>query len=84
MIEIESRIIDNHIEFSFRDNGMGINLQKYGDQLFGLYKKFHTGIEGKGMGLFMVKSVVEALGGRISARSGENEGIEFLIELEIR
>jgi signal transduction histidine kinase len=84
MIEIESRIIDNHIELSFRDNGMGINLQKYGDQLFGLYKKFHTGIEGKGMGLFMVKSVVEALGGRISARSGENEGIEFLIELEIR
>jgi len=83
MIEIKSNIVNKHIELSFRDNGMGINLQKYGDQLFGLYKTFHTGIEGKGMGLFMVKTVVEALGGRISARSEENEGIEFLIELEI-
>jgi len=83
-IEIESRIVGNHIELSFRDNGIGINLKKNGDQLFGLYKKFHAGIEGKGMGLFMVKTVVEALGGKISARGGENEGMEFLIELEIR
>ena len=83
IIEIKSRMVDNHIELTFKDNGMGINLKKNGDQVFGLYKRFHAGIEGKGMGLFMVKTQVETLGGKISIKSEENKGTEFLIELEI-
>ena len=61
---------------------MGIDLQKRGDQVFGLYKRFHTNIEGKGMGLFMVKTQVETLGGKISIQSEVNKGTEFKIEFE--
>ncbi|HYH05214.1 MAG TPA: ATP-binding protein, partial [Bacillota bacterium] len=68
---------------SFKDNGLGINLEKRGDQVFGLYKRFHHHIEGKGVGLYMVKKQVETLGGKITLTSKVNEGTEFLIEFGI-
>ena len=45
--------------------------------MFGLYKRFHTEVEGRGMGLFMVKTQVETLGGKISISSKVNVGTEF-------
>ena len=83
IIEIRSRLLDNKVELVFSDNGMGIDLNKNGDQIFGLYKRFHSNIEGKGMGLFMVKTQVETLGGKISVTSEENKGTQFKIEFEI-
>lgn len=83
IIKIKSSLVKNKIELIFTDNGMGIDLKKRGDQVFGLYKRFHTNIEGKGMGLFMVKAQVEALGGKISIKSTENKGTEFKIEFEL-
>jgi PAS domain S-box-containing protein len=81
IIEIKSRMVKNKIELFFTDNGKGIDIKKNGDKVFGLYKRFHTDIEGKGMGLFMVKTQVELLGGKISIKSLENEGAQFKIEL---
>jgi PAS domain S-box-containing protein len=83
VINIHSRLLKNKIELIFADNGMGIDLNKNGDQIFGLYKRFHSNIEGKGMGLFMVKTQVETLGGKISVKSEENKGTEFKIEFEL-
>jgi len=83
IIEIMSHLLKDKIELTFSDNGMGIDLDKKGGQVFGLYKRFHTHIEGKGIGLFMVKTQVEALGGKISVKSRENVGTEFKIEFEI-
>jgi len=83
VIEIKSRIVDNNIELIFTDNGMGIDLKKKGEQVFGLYKRFHPDIEGKGMGLFMVKTQVETLGGKISIRSNVDIGTEFTIQFAI-
>src|SRR5450432_3327172 len=82
IIEIKSRV-NNTLELIFTDNGMGIDLQKRGEQVFGLYKRFHANIEGKGMGLFMVKTQVESLGGKINIRSEVNKGTEFKIEFDI-
>ena len=48
--------------------------------MFGLYKRFHSEIEGKGLGLYMVKTQVETLGGTISVKSQVNIGTEFRIE----
>jgi len=83
VIEIKSSMAKNKIELLFTDNGMGIDLEKSGELVFGLYRRFHTNIEGKGMGLFMVKTQVEILGGKISIKSAENKGTEFKIEFEI-
>ncbi|BAU53602.1 sensor histidine kinase [Mucilaginibacter gotjawali] len=83
IIEVKSRLENNKLELLFSDNGMGINLKKNGDQVFGLYKRFHSTAEGKGLGLFMVKTQVVALGGKITVQSLENEGTEFKIEFQL-
>jgi PAS domain S-box-containing protein len=82
VIEIKSHSEKNKLQLVFSDNGTGIDLEKRGDQVFGLYKQFHANTEGKGMGLFMVKTQVETLGGKISVKSGINKGTEFKIEFE--
>lgn len=81
VIQIKSAKYDEKIRISFKDNGIGIDMKKYGDKIFGLYRRFHPGIEGKGIGLFMVKTQVEVLGGSISIKSEPNVGSEFVIEL---
>jgi len=81
-LHIESQKKDDNIILIFRDNGLGFDMAKKGDQVFGLYKRFHHHIEGKGMGLFMVKTQVELLGGNISVSSEVNKGSEFKIELK--
>ncbi len=81
VIKIKSSLIDKQIVLVFKDNGLGIDLKKNKDTVFGLYKRFHTHTEGKGMGLFMVKTQIETLGGKISIRSEPNRGTEFKIEL---
>ncbi|MEP7106959.1 MAG: ATP-binding protein [Ferruginibacter sp.] len=83
IIEIKSQLVKDKIILFFTDNGMGIDLQKKGEQVFGLYKRFHPNIAGKGMGLYMVKTQVETLGGKIGIRSGVNKGTEIKIEFEI-
>jgi signal transduction histidine kinase len=63
------------------DNGLGINLDKYEDKLFRLYNRFHSHVEGKGMGLYLVKTQVAALGGRIEVSSKVDHGMQFRIFL---
>jgi PAS domain S-box-containing protein len=79
---IRSEPAEDRTRISFIDNGMGIDLEAQGLNVFGLYKRFHPGhAEGKGMGLFMIKTQVEALGGKISVKSQVNHGTEFVVEL---
>ena len=61
------------------DNGMGIDLEKNGDKLFGMYKTFHGNADAKGLGLFITKNQIEAMGGSISVESVPNEGTCFSI-----
>ena len=83
-IEIESKLLRNSVELYFKDNGMGIDLYKKSNQVFGLYKRFHTDkAEGKGIGLYMVKTQVEAIGGRVSVASEVNKGTTFKIVLDM-
>ncbi len=80
LISITSQKIDNRIELRFKDNGKGIDLDKNAEDVFGLYKRFDTSVEGKGMGLFMVKTQVTALGGSINIESKLGEGTEFILQ----
>lgn len=81
-IRIRSFQKDGHISLVFEDNGLGMDLPAYGEKVFGLYRRFHPyQAEGKGMGLFMVKSQVENLGGKISVQSEVGKGTIFTIEL---
>jgi two-component system, sensor histidine kinase LadS len=66
---------------SVQDNGLGIDLRYAQNKLFGLYQRFHPMIEGKGMGLFLVKTEVEHLGGRVEVSSEVNVGTTFSVYL---
>ncbi|MFN3942466.1 MAG: PAS domain S-box protein [Flavobacterium sp.] len=74
IIEVKSHLVNNQILLTFSDNGLGIDLKGKGAQVFGLYKRFHHHIDGKGVGLYMVKTQVETLGGKISIDSEVNVG----------
>lgn len=64
---------------SISDNGIGIDLKRYGDNLFGMYKTFHNNPDAKGIGLFITKNQIDAMGGKIETHSTLNEGTTFII-----
>jgi PAS domain S-box-containing protein len=82
-IEISSRLKNDKIVLGFKDNGIGIDLKKNGDKIFGLYKRFNEEQDGRGVGLFMVKTQVEALNGKIHVESEENKGTVFTVEFSM-
>ena len=61
------------------DNGMGIDMAQFGDKLFGLHKTFHEHKDARGVGLFLIKTQIEALGGSIKAQSEVDKGTTFII-----
>jgi signal transduction histidine kinase len=65
----------------FEDNGIGIDMQRYGDDIFGMYKTFHANKDAKGIGLFITRNQVEALGGSIKIESTVDVGTKFTIKL---
>ena len=63
------------------DNGSGFDVKKAGADVFRLYKRFHSNQPGRGMGLYLVKTHVETMGGHIEVASTVNEGTQFIIYL---
>ena len=63
----------------FQDNGIGIDLERNRDKVFGLYQRFHNYPDSKGLGLYLVKSQVEAMGGTISIESEVDKGTTFTL-----
>ncbi len=82
-IELSSALNDGKIKLTFSDNGKGIDLNRNGANLFGLYQRFDSSVEGSGLGLFMIKSQIDELGGTISVKSQPGKGTSFVIELAI-
>lgn len=78
-IAISSKEINNKIILTFSDNGIGIDLKRNKDKVFGLYQRFHDYPDSKGLGLYLVKSQVESMGGKIEIESEVNEGTTFTL-----
>lgn len=78
-IVLTTEVIDDKLVLSITDNGMGINLEKYKEKLFGLYKTFHGNSDARGVGLFITKNQIEAMGGKIEVESKINVGTTFKI-----
>lgn len=71
-IKISSWQQDAFLYLSVQDNGRGFDSEKVLGEMFRLYKRFHAHIPSKGMGLYLVKTQAEALGGGVSVVSKEN------------
>lgn len=79
IIEINSYKEDNKTALLIKDNGIGINLEKHGADLFGMYKTFHNNHDAQGVGLFITKYQIETMGGQVKVESQENVGTTFTI-----
>ncbi len=78
-VSISTAKKNNRLELIFSDNGIGIDLPKFRSKLFSLYQRFHTHVEGKGLGLFLVKTQVESMGGTIDVKSEVGVGTTFIL-----
>ncbi len=74
---------DKQLIFTIQDNGLGIDLSKHKSALFGMYKTFHGNSDAKGVGLFLVRSQVEAMGGHIEVESEVGKGTMFKVYFRV-
>lgn len=81
-IDIQATIQQGYVVIQIKDNGLGIDLKKHKEKLFGMYKTFHNHKDARGIGLFITKNQVEAIGGKIEVESTVNIGTTFYIHLK--
>ncbi|HRH58616.1 MAG TPA: HAMP domain-containing sensor histidine kinase, partial [Chitinophagales bacterium] len=78
-VSIQSHESQGSIVITISDNGLGIDLTRHGGSVFKLFKRFHLNADGRGLGLYLVKEQVEALGGSIEIQSHPDKGTTFII-----
>jgi signal transduction histidine kinase len=82
IIHINAFEDNGNVVFEVKDNGMGIDLPEVRlNEIFNLYKRLHVHIPGKGLGLYLVKTQVEALNGKIEVRTIVGEGTIFKVTI---
>lgn len=82
-VVFQASITNNHLVFEIIDNGLGIDLEKHKSKLFQMNKIFHRNISTRGVGLFMTKNKIEAMGGTIDVESKEGIGTKFIIKMPV-
>lgn len=83
-IQVIGHSDEEHLYIEFRDNGLGIDLERFGDKIFGLFRTFHRNKDAHGVGLFLTRAQVEAMGGIITVKSQPGVGTVFLVRLPLR
>jgi PAS domain S-box-containing protein len=81
-LEITTQLVGKYILLIFKDNGIGIDLKRYQDKLFLPFKRFSNQAEGKGIGLSIIKTIIEKNGGRIEVESTPDSGTTFKVFLK--
>lgn len=74
--------MDGSIILSIQDNGLGIDLDKHGNDMFKIRKVFHHHPDAKGFGLYITKTQVETMGGKIWVESEPGIGSTFYVEFK--
>ena len=81
-VKIRTELQEDYLLLSFEDNGLGIDLKRHGEKVFGMYKTFHEHKESRGIGLFITKSQIEAIKGKVEVESEVDQGTTFKIYLK--
>jgi len=80
-IQIRTQRIDDYILLSVQDNGLGID-SSHMPKLFSMFKRFHDHVEGTGIGLYIIKRIIDNAGGKIEVKSVVNTGTTFNVYLK--
>jgi signal transduction histidine kinase len=83
VVKAKSWEVDDSAVIQITDNGLGFDAVLYKKQLFKLYKRFHTHVEGRGIGLYLVKAQLEILHGSIEVESAPDEGTSVTITIPL-
>ena len=81
-INITTRKSNGVHQLIFSDDGLGFDMDKVKNKIFGLYEKFHSHIDSNGIGLYLVYNHVTSLGGKITVESEINKGAKFIISFK--
>ncbi|QHJ09470.1 response regulator [Hymenobacter busanensis] len=82
-IQVRTYLAAEQPVLEVQDNGLGIDMERHGAELFQLFRRFHPHAgEGTGVGLFLVNRLVQAHGGRIEVESQEGQGTTFRVFLQ--
>ena len=84
IVELNCYSENDEVVLTVADNGMGIDLEKHGKDLFGMYKAFHGNEDANGIGLYTTKYQVETMGGHIEVESKEGQGSKFIIYFKMK
>lgn len=82
LVRIDAQCEGKHCVVRVSDNGLGIDLERHGSKVFGFQKTFHGNSDAQGIGLFITRNQVQAMGGKIEVESKPNEGTTFTIWLQ--
>jgi PAS domain S-box-containing protein len=80
-IEVKTTIQNQRVCLTVKDNGLGFDAKKYQEKVYGLFKRLHTHVDGAGVGMYIVKSIVDSHGGKIEVESEPNKGALFNVYL---
>lgn len=80
-IQLKTSRKQDNVCLLIKDNGLGFEASKYKDKIYKLFKRLHIHVEGMGVGMYIVKSIVDSHGGKIDVTSKPKEGTEFTIYL---
>jgi signal transduction histidine kinase len=83
-VTASSKRVNGKAVLQITDNGLGFNIRLHHEKLFKLYKRFHTHVEGRGLGLYLVKSQVDVLHGTIEVDSAPDKGSTFKVTLPLQ
>ncbi|HEY0742646.1 MAG TPA: tetratricopeptide repeat protein [Chryseosolibacter sp.] len=83
VVRATSRAVDSKAIIEVVDNGLGFNTEQHKDKIFRLYTRFHSHVEGRGLGLYLIKSQVDVLHGEVEVQSQPGVGTRFRIILPI-
>ena len=81
-VRISAERTSQFLVFSIQDNGMGIDMKRFSNRIFGMYKTFHGNADARGFGLFITKNQIEAMGGKVEVESQFGVGTTFKVFLQ--
>ena len=82
-ITVSATIADGAAVLAVADNGSGFDQTRIGDEIFHLYRRFHSHQSGRGIGLYLVRAHTEAMGGQVAVRSQPNGGTTFTLSFRL-